>query len=140
MSMKLSATLLLFFAFFVSNAQTKIPEGTLVSMIFKEDVGVSNYKVGASVPVIVSEDVKVNGKVVIPANAAVHAVVTSSSKPASHKGEGELRIDILDVMSMDGTTVKLNDCWVYTTGAEDLKHHGAQFVKGTRKNCNTGRN
>jgi hypothetical protein len=135
--MKFAFALLLSFFFFASNAQTKIPEGTQVNFILKEDVNVSKYKVGSTVPFVVADDVKIKGTVVIPANAAVHAVVTSSSKPAPHKGEGELRIDVLDVMDMSGATIKLNDCWLYTTGAENLKGHTAQFVKGTRKNCTT---
>jgi hypothetical protein len=122
----------------VSRGQNKIPEGTAVTVIMKEDIDVNKYKQGDKVPVFVAEDVKVNGTIVIPANAPVKAMVTNASKPAPHKGEGELRIDFLEVMAMDGTTVKLNDCWLFTTGAENpYRKHYSVFVKGTRKNCTT---
>ena len=134
--MKLSAFVFLLFSFFISHSQT-IPEGTTVSMILQSDVGANSVKKGDPAPFVVAEDVKINGKVVIPANAKVRAVVTSSIKSGAHKGEGEVRIEILDVMAMDGSTVKLQDCWLYITGAQNLKKHEAIFIKGTRKNCAT---
>ena len=136
--MKFACACLFAFSFFVSSAQTKIPEGTTVPLITKEQVDVNNYKVGSSAPFIVDEDVKVNGVVVIPAGAKVHSVVTKSTKSGGpHKGEGDLRIDFLDVMAMDGSTVKLSDCWLFTNGAQNLNKHLPMFPAGTRKNCHT---
>ncbi len=137
--MKFVCTFLIAFSFFMASAQTSIPEGTTVPLITKEQVDVNNYKVGSSAPFVVAEDVKVNGVVVFPANAKVHAVVTKSSKSGAHKGEGDLRIDFLDVMAMDGSTVKLSDCWLFTNGAQNLNKHLPMFPAGTRKNCHTVR-
>jgi len=136
--MKFVCSFLLAFTFFISSAQTKIPEGTTVPIITKEQIDVNKYKAGSSAPFEVVEDVKVNGVVVIPAGAKVHAVVTKSVKSGGpHRGEGDLRVDFLDVMTMDGSTVKLNDCWLFTNGAQNLKAHLPMFPAGTRKNCRT---
>ena len=134
--MKFVSLALFLFPFFITHAQT-IPEATTVSIILQSDVGANSFKKGDPAPFVVAEDVKINGKVVIPANAKVRAVVTLSTKSAPHRGEGELRVEILDVMAMDGSTVKLQDCWLFTTGANNLKKHEALIVKGTRKNCGT---
>ncbi len=135
--MKFTFSLLFASSFFVAAAQNSIPEGTTVPMISTEQVDVDKYKVGSAAPFVVAEDVKVNGVVVIPAKAKVHAVVTRSSKSSARKGEGDLRVDFLDVMAMDGSTVKLNDCWLFTNGAQNLKKHLPVFPAGTRKNCGT---
>lgn len=136
--MKFVFAMLLASTFFIASAQTKIPEGTTVPLITKVQVDVNQYKQGSTAPFEVAEDVKVNGVVVIPAGAKVHAVVTKSVKSGGpHKGEGDLRIDFLDVMAMDGSTVKLTDCWLFTNGAQNLKAHLPMFPAGTRKNCHT---
>ncbi len=137
--MKLAFSLLFAFSFFVTAAQGTVPEGTTVPMITKVELDVNNYKAGASVPFEVAEDVLVDGKVVIPAKAKVNAKVTRSSKSSARKGEGDFRIDFIDVMAMDGSTVKLNDCWLFTNGANNLKKHLPMFPAGTRKNCRTVR-
>ena len=133
--MKLVA-IVFFSCLFYTGFSQALPDGTMIPMELTEDVSVFKYKQGASVPFVVSQDVKVDGKVVIPAQAKVRAVVTISKKPAPHEG-GELRVDIYDVMAMDGTTVKLADCWLFTTGAQNYNGKGALLRKGTRKNCNT---
>lgn len=130
---------LLFFScgFFAASAQA-IPEGTSIPMELSEDVSVFKFKKGAAAPFVIAQDVKVNGKTVIPANAPVRATVTISKKPA-HGDAGELRVDIYDVMALDGTTVKLADCWIFTTAAQNYNGKGAILRKGTKKNCNTVR-
>ncbi len=135
--MRFAAFILLSCLFYTGFSQA-LPDGTMIPMELTEDVSVFKYKQGASVPFVVSQDVKIDGKVVIPAQAKVRAVVTISKKPAPHEG-GELRVDIYDVMAMDGTTVKLADCWIFTTAAQNYNGKGALLRKGTRKNCNTVR-
>ncbi len=136
--MKLTCSLLFAFSFFFAAAQTAITEGTTVPCITKVQIDVDKYKQGSTAPFEVVEDVKINGVVVIPAGAKVHAVVTKSTKSGGpHKGEGDLRIDFLDVMAMDGSTIKLNDCWLFTNGANNLNKHLPMFPVGTRKNCAT---
>lgn len=137
--MKFTPFVLFLFIALTSKAQSALPEGTTVPLIFTADVFAPKVKVGDPAPVIVDEDVRYNGKVVIPAKAKVRAVITTANKPAPHKGEGELRVDIYDVMAMDGSTVKLQDCWIFTTGAQNQtrKGHGAIILQGTRKNCAT---
>ena len=119
----------LFFSI-ASMAQTTIPEGTVVSMILTQQIFEGKNKTGEAAAFKVAEDVKVNGTVVIAANTPVHATVTNSKNR-------ELRVDIYDVKAVDGTTVKLNDCWIFTTASENLKSKGALLVVGTKKNCTT---
>lgn len=124
---------------FAAAAQA-IPEGTTVPMICKVQIDAKQHKQGAPAPFEVAEDVKVDGKVVIPAGAKVHAVVTKSvNSGGPHKGEGDLRVDFYDVMAMDGSTVKLTDCFIFTNGANNLNKHLPMFAAGTRKNCRTAK-
>lgn len=113
-----------------SFAQTNIPEGTTVSMILTQELREGKNKTGEAAAFKVSEDVKVNGTVVIAANTPVRATVTNSKNR-------ELRVDIYDVKAVDGSTIKLADCWLFTTAAENLRSKGALLVVGTKKNCAT---
>lgn len=115
---------------FAQSSETTIPEGTQVSMILKTEIREGKNKTGESAQFVVENDVKVNGTTVISANTPIHATVTNSKNR-------ELRVDIYDVKAVDGTVVKLNDCWIFTTASENLKSKGALLVAGVRKNCST---
>src|SRR5687767_15161017 len=117
-----------FFCF--SQDEIVIPEHTQVAMELSSEVKEGKNKVGEAARFVVSEDIKVDGTVVIAKNTLVRATVTTSKR-------GELRVDIYDVTAVDGTVIKLNDCWLFTTFAQNYISHGALFVKGTRKNCMT---
>lgn len=105
-----------------------IPEKTQVSMISTQDLKEGKNKTGEVAPFVVTDDVKVGGVVVVAKGAPVHATVTASKNR-------ELRVDIYDVKAIDGTVIKLNDCYIYTTAAQNLNGRGALIIKGTRKSC-----
>lgn len=129
--MKSILTVLFTFSAFFSFAQSDeitIPEKTQVPMESTQDLKEGKNKVGESAPFIVSQDVKVDGIVVISKGTPVRATVTTSKNR-------ELRVDIYDVKALDGTVVKLNDCYVFTTAAQNYNGRGALIVKGTRKSC-----
>ncbi|MBL0308694.1 MAG: hypothetical protein IPP77_03115 [Bacteroidetes bacterium] len=71
-----------------------------------------------------------NDEVAIAKNAPVTGTVTISKR-------GELRVEMVDVTAVDGSRLKLADCWSFTTAAQNQKSRGAMFVKGFRKNCYT---
>jgi hypothetical protein len=115
---------------FAQSEMITIPERTAVSMILTEDVKEGKNGVGTPARFVVAEDVKVDGVVVIAKNALVHATVTIS-------GKRELRVDLADVPAVDGTPLKLMDCWKFTTAAQNLNGKGALLPKNTTKNCFT---
>ena len=95
-----------------------------------QDLKEGKNKMGEAAPFIVSADVKVGDVVVISKGSPVHATITASKNR-------ELRVDIYDVKAVDGTVVKLNDCYLYMTAAQNLNGRGALILKGTRKSCFT---
>jgi hypothetical protein len=131
--MKSIVSLALVFSSYFSFSQTDeitIPESTLIPMELTQEVKEGKNKVGEAARFVVSQDVMVNGTVVVAKNTLVHASVTTSKR-------GELRVDLYDVAAVDGTIMKLNDCWIFTTAAQNLNSHGGLIVKGTKKNCST---
>ncbi|MBK7148203.1 MAG: hypothetical protein IPH78_05110 [Bacteroidetes bacterium] len=125
---------ILFFALaktgFAQSDMFTIPERTPISMILTEDVKEGKNSVGTPARFVVAEDVKVDGLVVVAKNTLVHATVTIS-------GKRELRVDLADVPAVDGTPLKLMDCWKFTTAAQNLNGKGALLPKNTTKNCFT---
>ncbi len=127
-------TCLLFFSTFFSvfsyaqGGDFLVPENTQIQMKFDQDYREKKNKVGEAAKLSVLEDVLVNGKVVVKKGTSVSATVTNSKK-------FELRVDIHDVPAVDGTKLVLNDCWVFTTAAQNYKSKGALIITGTRKNC-----
>ena len=107
-----------------------IPEKTQVPMESTQDLKEGKNKTGEVAPMVVSENVKVGNVVVIAKGTSVHAIVTNSKNR-------ELRVDIYDVKAVDGSVVKLNDCYIFTTAAQNYKGRGALIVSGTRKSCFT---
>jgi hypothetical protein len=131
--MKAIVALALIFSSYFSFSQTDeitVPENTLIPMELTQEVKEGKNKVGEAARFVVTEDIKVNGAVVISKNTLVHATVTTSKR-------GELKVDVYDVAATDGTVIKLNDCWLFTTFAQNYVTHGALLVKGTKKNCTT---
>jgi hypothetical protein len=105
-----------------------IPERTQISMILTEDLIEGKCKVGQSAKFVISEDVLVNGVVVISKKTPVVAKVTIS-------GKRELRVEMSEVPAVDGTPVKLLDCWKFTTAAQNLNGKVALLPKNTIKIC-----
>jgi hypothetical protein len=131
--MKFILTLALAFAGFLSFSQSDditIPENTMVSMELSQDIREGKNKLGEAARFVVSQDVSIDGVVVISKGTVVHASITLAKR-------GELRVDIYDVAATDGTVIKLRDCWIFTTAAQNLNSRGALIMKGTRKNCVT---
>lgn len=117
----------------LASAQTgaiSIPEKTQVSMEVTADIKEGKNKVGEAAPFVVLADVKVDGNVVIAKGTKVNATITISKNR-------ELKVDIADVKAIDGTVIKLNDCSVFTTAAQNYNGRGALIVKGSHKNCFT---
>jgi hypothetical protein len=131
--MKSILTIALLFAAYIGYSQSEeiaIPQNTLITMELSQEVKEGRNKVGEAARFVVAQDVAVNGITVIAKGSLVHATVTTSKR-------GELRVDLHDVAAADGTVVKLNDCWIFTTAAQNYHSHGALLVKGTKKNCTT---
>ena len=131
--MKSIGTLFLIFSInlcFAQSEEITIPESTLVPMELTQELKEGKNKVGEVAKFVVSKDVVVDGAVVISKNTVVRASVTISKNR-------ELRVDLSDVTAVDGSILKLSDCWIFTTAAQNLNSRGALLIKGTTKNCST---
>lgn len=114
-----------------AGAQTvTVPANTVVSMELTKEIREGKNKVGEAASFRVLTDVVVDGTVVIPAKSVVNAKVTNS-------GKRELRVDLYDIKAVDGTTIVLQDCWIFTTAAQNFNGKGAALFVGTKKNCGT---
>jgi hypothetical protein len=115
-------------------AQTvTVPANTSISMELTKEVREGKNRVGEAAAFHVLNDVVVDGVVVIPAKSVVNAKVTNS-------GKRELRVDLYDIKAVDGTTITLADCWIFTTAAQNFSGQGgkgAVLFVGTKKTCNT---
>ncbi len=113
------------------STEVTLPSETAVLLTLVKDIevpdtrkGTSPFKIGDKVDVVVKEDVLVNGVVVIkkgtPANAVIRELVPlmyNFKASRSPNNEGQITLDIIDVTAVDGTIVKLRECFlqVYAT-------------------------
>ncbi len=116
---------------FSQTTEVVVPANTNISMILTQEVREFKNKKGEAVKFVVIDDVVVDGVVVVAKNTPVNAKITTLSK------DGDMRIDLFDVAAVDGTILTLNDCWHFTTRAQNLNSKGALVVKGVRKTCAT---
>ncbi len=131
---KFITALLLLAAVHFGFAQTvTVPANTTVNMELAKEIREGKNKAGEAASFRVLTDVVVDGNVVIPAKSVVNAKVTNS-------GKRELRVDLYDVKAIDGTTITLQDCWIFTTASQNFSGKGgkgAVLFVGTKKNCGT---
>jgi hypothetical protein len=131
--MKVLSALFFIFSGLLLHAQS-VPPKTPVSLIAVEDINYKTFKESSSVMglFIVENDVVVDGKVVISAQSPVNVIINMDTR-------SELKITLTVVRATDGSMVKIDDCWLYTTRAENTigKPWGPIFRKGTRKVCKT---
>lgn len=118
-------------------SQNIVPSGTLVSFSLTKELFAPDCKIGQVAEFVVLQDVLVKGKVVIPTNAKVRAAVVDVNKGGPHQGESRIKVQIYDVTAADGSTIVLDDCYVFVMGDGGHKQRGALIVKGTGKNCLT---
>lgn len=129
--MKFFAALALSLLYIPAFCQTvTVPANTNVKMELATELFEGKSKVGSAAQFRVTEDVVVDGVVIIPAKSAVRAAVTISKNR-------ELRVELYDVKAADGTLITLADCWIFTTAAQNQRSKGAAIWVGTRKNCGT---
>ena len=120
---------------FFTYSQSLVPGGTQISFVLNKDIFAPDVNVGEAESFSVSQEVMLKGKVVIPANAKVRATITEVAKGGPHQGESRLKVQIYDVVAADGSTVTLDDCYVFTMGDGGHKQRGALLLKGIGKNC-----
>lgn len=127
-------TILLFIlSLSVSAFAQSIPTKTLVAMVVTQDFTqkILHSNGGAGL-FEVEKDVVVNGKTVIAAKTPINIRMDRGTKT-------DFKIVIAEIKATDGSTVKIDDCWLYTSIDQNLtgKPKGPVFRKGTRKICYT---
>lgn len=130
----------LFFALFlgmalIGKAQTSVPSGTIVALSLDKDIFAPDSKIGDPAKFSVVQEVSVNGKVIIPKSAIVRASVVEVEKGGPHRPPSKVKVQIFDVKAADGSTITLDNCYVFTMGDGGHKQRGALLLKGVGKNC-----
>nr|MBP6730937.1 hypothetical protein [Chitinophagales bacterium] len=119
----------------LGTAQSSVPSGTMVSLSLDKDIFAPDTKVGAPAAFSVLQEVIINGKVIIPKSAIVRAAVVEVEKGGPHHPPSKVKVQIYDVKAADGSTVVLDNCYVFTMGDGGHKQRGALLLKGIGKNC-----
>ncbi|HRP38935.1 MAG: hypothetical protein KF706_00905 [Chitinophagales bacterium] len=127
-------TILLFIlSLSVSAFAQSIPTKTLVAMVVTQDFTQKILQSNGGAGLFeVEKDVVVNGKTVIAAKTPINIRMDRGTKT-------DFKIVIAEIKATDGSTVKIDDCWLYTSIDQNLtgKPKGPVFRKGTRKICYT---
>ncbi len=102
----------------VAQNEVEVPARTRINCIFNSLV-TRQDKPGTVVSAEVEKDVVVNGVVVIAKGSPVDAKIRTNNKPkktyySQDELSGELVIDIFSTVAVDGSTVKMNDCYLQT--------------------------
>ncbi len=123
----LAATLFLGSAY----SQT-VPPKTLVKMIATRDFNAKILKDnGGNGMFQIDEDVIVDGQKVISKGTPIEVKFVKASK-------SDFKVEMTEVKGTQGASVKLHDCWMYTTAEQNTgKPRGPLFRAGTRKICYT---
>ena len=129
-----------------------VPEGTTIPLVLIEQVSSQYARLGDIVGFVVAEDVRVNGAVLILAGSKVNGMITTlngyskgindgAAPPQDESTSTDMKIEARWVQHVNGNVIRLNDCWIYTTAAENPlpESEGALFLKDTRKNCTATR-
>lgn len=130
--MKLFMTLFSLMAVFFIRAQS-VPPKTLISMIVVKDFNKKIFEsTGGTGLFVVEKDVIVNGKTVISAKTPIAVRIEKATR-------SDLKVVITEVKANDGSIVKIDDCWLYTSIDENLtgKPKGPVIRQNTKKICYT---
>lgn len=130
--MKLLNTVLCLLAVSFLYAQS-VPPKTLINMIATQDFNEKTFKSGGGMGLfVVEKDVVVDGKTVISAKTPINVRLEKATR-------SDLKVVITEVKANDGSIVKIDDCWLYTSIDQNLtgKPKGPVFRQNTKKLCYT---
>ena len=96
----------------------KLPAGTVVSLETMRILSSETLQTGQMVDLKVTADVKVDGKVVIPAGSIAKGQVTRVSKTRALGREGHLEIQVKSVKAIDGQDIPLSGGTLYKEGQD----------------------
>jgi hypothetical protein len=84
---------------------SSVPTGTPVTIVTVSSIAPESATVGDSVPMRVASDVKVNGRVVIAANAPAKGEVTQVERKGLLGKQAKIGITVRTIQAVDGTNV-----------------------------------
>lgn len=105
--------------------QVTLPAETLIKVALNTTINSGEAQVGDKVVYRVTEDVMVDGRVVIPAGASSMATVTEVTSAGRLGRDGRVLVDFGEISSLDGTQIALN---VDETATE--KNRSLEFAAG----------
>ncbi len=91
-----------------STVKVQLPVGTVVDLTFDTRVTPETDAVGQNVTLKVTNDVRVNGKVVIAAGATATGEVVQSARSGAVGKEAQISVTAKQVPAVDGTVVPLS--------------------------------
>lgn len=129
-----------------SQTTVTVRENTQIFFVNTATIHEKEYSTTTSAPFVVADDVVVKGKVVIKKGTPAKATAGRVIQPNGKVDKGGLKAEIFETKAVDGTVIKIGDCWLATTSEQphpkkdadgEKVKKGAAFLKGTRKSCAT---
>lgn len=84
-----------------------IPKGTKLIVEFTRDISSKNMTKGEPIPLVISENLILNGVVIIPAGTKVKGYVTVARKAGNMGRAGKLEITVESVKAVNGVDIPL---------------------------------
>ena len=92
----------------VATTKVLLPVGTVVDLTFDTAITPETAAVGQSVTLKVTNDVKINGRVLIAAGTTATGEVVQSSKSGAVGKEAQISVTVKQVAAVDGSVVPLS--------------------------------
>lgn len=96
----------------------KLPAGTSVPLETTQMISSESLQVGQMVDLRVTSDVKVEGKIVIPAGSIAKGLVNRADKPKAIGKQGSIEIQIKSVKAVDGQDIPLSGGTLFKEGED----------------------
>jgi len=99
-----------------------VPSGASVPLQVAQKISTSHqkHKAGEKIALTVTSDVSVNGKVVIKGGSAAEGVIKEFKKQKGLGKQGIIKIEVLNVKAVDGSTIALSPCPISDEGEKRL--------------------
>ena len=92
---------------FAASAETMVPSGTKVPLEFTQRISTKTAKKGDTVELRVTEDVRVDGRTMIPEGAPAEGVITDVHRGRTFGRKGELKIRLTHVRDRNGDRIPI---------------------------------
>ena len=112
----------------LAKQKVEVSAGTIFYVETPTELNANDLDTGDSVNLIVFNDVKVDGEVIIEAGSPVHAVVAKAEGSGMVGKAGKLKIELRSVQAVDGTNLAIIGSKNITGENNTLKSAGLSYL------------